>query len=50
WFDMSKMRPVERRALPEFFNSCNRSKTPSIYKDYCDFMINTYRLRPSEYL
>ncbi len=50
WFDMSKIHPVERRALPEFFNSRNRSKTPSIYKDYRDFMINTYRLRPSEYL
>lgn len=50
WFDMSKIHPVERRAVPEFFNSRNRSKTPSIYKDYRDFMINTYRLRPTEYL
>lgn len=50
WFDMSKIHPVERRALPEFFNSRHRSKTPAIYKDYRDFMINTYRLRPSEYL
>lgn len=50
WFDMSKIHPVERRSLPEFFNSRNRSKTPAIYKDYRDFMINTYRLRPSEYL
>ncbi|KAL1663947.1 hypothetical protein GGF50DRAFT_55877 [Schizophyllum commune] len=50
WFDMSKINPVEERALPEFFNSRNRSKTPAIYKDYRDFMINTYRLRPSEYL
>lgn len=50
WFDMSKIHPVERRALPEFFNSRNRSKTPTIYKDYRDFMVNTYRLRPTEYL
>ena len=50
WFDMSKIHPIERRALPEFFNSRNRSKTPAIYKDYRDFMINTYRLRPTEYL
>jgi SWI/SNF related-matrix-associated actin-dependent regulator of chromatin subfamily C len=50
WFDMSKIHPVETRALPEFFNSRNRSKTPAIYKDYRDFMINTYRLRPTEYL
>jgi SWI/SNF related-matrix-associated actin-dependent regulator of chromatin subfamily C len=50
WFDMSQIHPVEQRALPEFFNSRNRSKTPAIYKDYRDFMINTYRLRPTEYL
>ncbi|EJD43205.1 SWIRM-domain-containing protein [Auricularia subglabra TFB-10046 SS5] len=50
WFEMSAVHAVERRALPEFFNSRNRSKTPSIYKDYRDFMINTYRLRPTEYL
>lgn len=50
WFDMAKINAVERRALPEFFNSRNRSKTPAIYKDYRDFMINTYRLRPTEYL
>ncbi|KAI0078381.1 SWIRM-domain-containing protein [Panus rudis PR-1116 ss-1] len=50
WFDMSKIHPVERRALPEFFNSRHRSKTPTIYKEYRDFMINTYRLRPTEYL
>ena len=50
WFDMSKTHEVEQRALPEFFNSRNRSKTPSIYKEYRDFMINTYRLRPTECL
>lgn len=50
WFDMSAIHAVERRALPEFFNGKNRSKTPAIYKDYRDFMVNTYRLRPTEYL
>ncbi|KAG8896851.1 hypothetical protein FRB99_008610 [Tulasnella sp. 403] len=50
WFDMATIHPVEQRALPEFFNSRNRSKTPTIYKDYRDFMVNSYRLRPTEYL
>ena len=50
WFDMSTIHHIEKRSLPEFFNSRNRSKTPSIYKDYRDFMINTSRLNPSEYL
>lgn len=50
WFDMTDIHDIERKALPEFFNNRNRSKTPAIYKDYRDFMINTYRLNPSEYL
>jgi SWI/SNF related-matrix-associated actin-dependent regulator of chromatin subfamily C len=50
WFDMYKINPLERKALPEFFNNRNRSKTPAVYKDYRDFMINTYRLNPIEYL
>jgi len=50
WFDMHKIHPLEKKALPEFFNNRNRSKTPAIYKDYRDFMINTYRLNPLEYL
>ena len=50
WFDMEKVDNVEKKSLPEFFNSRNRSKTEAVYKDYRDFMINTYRLNPSEYL
>jgi SWI/SNF related-matrix-associated actin-dependent regulator of chromatin subfamily C len=50
WFDMHKINGIEKKALPEFFNSRNRSKTPAVYKDYRDFMINTYRLNPIEYL
>lgn len=50
WFSFNTISPLERRSLPEFFNGRNRSKTPEIYKEYRDFMINTYRLNPSEYL
>ena len=50
WFDMNTINAIEKRALAEFFNGRNRSKTPSTYKDYRDFMINTYRLNPIEYL
>lgn len=50
WFDMHTVHPIEKKALAEFFNGRNRSKTPAIYKDYRDFMINTYRLNPIEYL
>ncbi|KAH8155282.1 uncharacterized protein LAJ45_00292 [Morchella importuna] len=50
WFDINNIKDIEQRALPEFFNNRNRSKTSLVYKDYRDFMINTYRLNPSEYL
>ena len=50
WFDMHTINTLEKKTLPEFFNNRNRSKTPTVYKDYRDFMINTYRLNPTEYL
>lgn len=50
WFDMNTVNTIEKKALAEFFNGRNRSKTAATYKDYRDFMINTYRLNPIEYL
>ncbi|KAF5099778.1 hypothetical protein D0Z00_001519 [Geotrichum galactomycetum] len=50
WFSLAKIHEVERRSLPEFFNKRNRSKTPEIYTKYRNFMVNTYRLNPAEYL
>ncbi|KAI8834874.1 hypothetical protein BC829DRAFT_448341 [Chytridium lagenaria] len=50
WFSLSAIHDTEKKALPEFFNGRNKSKTPQVYKDYRDFIINTYRLNPTEYL
>ncbi|KAI8643936.1 SWIRM domain-containing protein [Parasitella parasitica] len=50
WFDINSIHNIERVSLPEFFTNNNLSKTPLIYQDYRDFMINTYRLNPKEYL
>lgn len=50
WFDYNSIHEVEKRALPEFFNSKNKSKTPEIYLAYRNFMIDTYRLNPTEYI
>ncbi|CAD5122760.1 DgyrCDS11168 [Dimorphilus gyrociliatus] len=50
WFDYSSIHSIERRGLPEFFNGKNKSKTPEIYVAYRNFMIDTYRLNPREYL
>ncbi|XP_032801648.1 SWI/SNF complex subunit SMARCC2 isoform X2 [Petromyzon marinus] len=50
WFDYNSIHAIERRALPEFFNGKNKSKTPEVYLAYRNFMIDTYRLNPQEYL
>lgn len=50
WFDYNSIHDLEKRALPEFFNARNKSKTPEIYMAYRNFMIDTYRLNPTEYI
>ncbi|KAI7862563.1 hypothetical protein BDF14DRAFT_1735863 [Spinellus fusiger] len=50
WFNMETIHNVERVSLPEFFTGRNKSKTTTIYHDYRDFMVNTYRLNSKEYL
>ena len=50
WFDYNSMHAIERRALPEFFNGKNKSKSPEIYMACRNFMIDAYRLNPTEYL
>ena len=50
WFDYNCIHTVERRALPEFFNCKNKSKSAEIYLAYRNFMIDTYRLNPTDYL
>lgn len=50
WFDISGIHEIERRSIPDFFNESSRFKTAKAYKDARNFMINTYRLSPYEYL
>lgn len=50
WFDYNSINNIERRALPEFFNNHNKSKSPETYFAYRNFIIDTYRLNPMEYL
>ena len=49
WFDYNSIHAVERQALPEFFRG-KKSKTPEVYLAYRNFIIDTYRLNPNEYL
>lgn len=50
WFDRATIHEIEKRSLPEFFSGKSRGKRPEIYREFRDFMIDTYRLNPSEYL
>ncbi|CAL2034329.1 unnamed protein product [Caenorhabditis brenneri] len=50
WFDYNSIHQIEKRAMPEFFNGRNKSKTPDVYAAYRNFMIDTYRLNPFDYL
>lgn len=50
WFDRTKIHDIEKRSLPEFFNNKHRTKTAEIYTEYRTFMVDTYRLNPTEYL
>ena len=50
WFDLSSIHKIEKESLPEFFNGFNKNKTPEIYRKYRNFMVNTYRLNPNDYL
>lgn len=51
WFKFEEINDIERRALSEFFPSePSKFKSPEIYREYRDFMIKTFRMRPKEYL
>lgn len=50
WFNMNKIHQIERDSLPEFFKTSHPSKSPKIYANYRNFMVNAYRLNPNEYL
>lgn len=50
WFNMKKIHKIEKQSLPEFFKLNLQSKSPKIYLNYRNFMINSYRLNPNEFL
>ncbi|KAK9817370.1 hypothetical protein WJX74_007089 [Apatococcus lobatus] len=43
WFSYTSIHDLEQKALPEFFNGQAASKTPKVYQEYRNFMINKYR-------
>lgn len=50
WFDRNGIHDIERKSLPEFFSGVSRTKSPAIYTQFRNFMVDTFRLNPVEYL
>lgn len=57
WFDMNEVHLIEKKLFPDFFPqptadgaSPSVYKSPEVYRNMRDFMINTYRINPIEYL
>ncbi|XBW36826.1 hypothetical protein QEN19_002405 [Hanseniaspora menglaensis] len=51
WFDLDTIHQIEKEYFSDFFNENDYSyKNSRSYKDSRDFMVNTYRLHPLEYL
>ncbi|XP_037491635.1 SWI/SNF complex subunit SWI3A isoform X1 [Jatropha curcas] len=50
WFAWDDIHETERAGLKEFFDGSSITRTPKIYKEYRDFIINKYREDPSRRL
>ena len=50
WFNYKQIHPIERRALPEYFNCRNSTKTPNVYMHMRNYLIDSYRINPFIYL
>ncbi|KAI4343581.1 hypothetical protein L6164_010915 [Bauhinia variegata] len=50
WFVWDEIHETEKTALKEFFDGSSFSRTPKVYKEYRDFIINKYREEPSKRL
>ncbi|CAM8922091.1 unnamed protein product [Rhodiola kirilowii] len=50
WFDWNGIHEIERAALKEFFDSSSYTRTPKVYREYRDFIINKFREEPTRRL
>lgn len=50
WFKFDEIHEIEQKALPEFFCGKFPAKTPEVYKDYRNYIINLYRENLNTYL
>lgn len=49
WFDFSLINPIERQAVPEFFQE-KPSKSPEVYQQMRNFIVRLYWQNPKAYL
>ncbi|AES73038.1 putative transcription factor MYB/SANT family [Medicago truncatula] len=50
WFAWDEIHETEKTAFKEYFDGTSITRTPKIYKEYRDFIINKYREEPSRRL
>lgn len=50
WFSWDEIHQNEKIAHSDYFNNTSISKTPKIYKEYRDFIINKFREDPTRRL
>ena len=50
WFKFDEIHEIEQKTLPEFFCGKFPGKTPEVYKDYRNYIINLYRENSNSYL
>lgn len=53
WFNISDIHSFEKLALPEFFDNSgdvNNNRTPEMYKEFRNYMIDAYQSNPTHYL
>lgn len=50
WFDFNKVNEIEREAFPDFCSNSFPGRTVETYIEARNFMVNTFRLSPYEYL
>ena len=50
WFKFEEIHEIEMKAFPEYFCGKNQSKSPEIYKESRNYIINLYRENLNTYL
>lgn len=50
WFKLDDINEIEVKGNPEFFSRKFPSKTPEVYKEYRNYIVNLFKENPNTYL